>query len=70
MESRIELGFKGGSVVRLSVDEAEIEGLTAALPNGGWFELKAKDGRHILNLGEATHLKVEDLSGPIGFGGE
>ena len=70
MARQIELGFKGGSVIRLSVEESSVESLTAALDDGGWFELDAKDGRHFVNLGEATHLKIEDLSGPIGFGGD
>ena len=70
MSSQIELGFKGGSILRLSIDESDVDGLTTALDSGGWFKVDAKDGLHILNLGEATHLKIEDLPDPIGFGGQ
>jgi len=70
MARQIEVGFPGGSVVRLSVEGSDVDALTAALETGGWFRIEAKDGVHVLNLGEATHVKIEDLSGPIGFGGE
>ena len=70
MARQIELGFKGGTGIRLSIDDAAVDKLVAALDAGGWFEVEAKDGRHLVNLGEATHLKIEDLSGPIGFSGE
>lgn len=67
---RVELGFEGGAVLRANVEEAALQGLTAALTgDGGWFELAADDGTTWVDLGEVVYLRVPREPRGVGFSG-
>ncbi len=68
---RIEIGFEGGSVLRLTVDEGVAQELVASLGNGaGWRSVDAEEGAHWLNTGEFLYVRlVPGEPSRVGFGG-
>jgi hypothetical protein len=68
---RIELGFEGGTVLRLTVDEAVADGLTDVLGAGGWRSLDAEEGTFHVDLGEVVYVRLPpgQAHGRVGFGG-
>ena len=70
MGRRIELGFEGGAVLAITVEEAEASALTGALGNGGgWRELTAEEGTCFVNLGELVYVRLAPgEAARIGFG--
>jgi len=68
---RVELGFEGGSVLRLTVDQGAIEELGAALGDGpGWRALSAEEGEYRVNLAKLLYTRLEPGEvARVGFGG-
>ena len=68
---RIEIGFEGGSVLRLTVAEGAAQELVGALGNGdGWRSVEAEEGTHWLNTGEFLYVRlVPGEPSRVGFGG-
>ncbi len=72
MPSRhLEVGFEGGSVLRLTVPEERLGDISAVLADGsGWKTIDAEEGEYRLNLGKLLYTRVEpgEVS-QVGFGG-
>ena len=71
---RIDLGFEGGTVLRVTMEEATVRELTGALSSdgaGGWRELAAEEGSYWVNLAELVYVRLApgEVSGRIGFSG-
>lgn len=68
---RVELGFEGGSVLRLTVEQGVVEELGDALTDGaGWRGLSAEEGEYRVNLGKLLYTRLEPGEvAPVGFGG-
>jgi hypothetical protein len=68
---RLELGFEGGTVLRLTVDEALCGTITDGLSGGGWTTLEAEEGTFWIDLGEVLYVRMPPGQGPgrVGFGG-
>jgi hypothetical protein len=71
---RVDLGFDGGTVLRVTLEEDEAANLTGALSGDGgdgWRELTAEEGSYWINLGELVYVRLApgEVSGRIGFGG-
>jgi len=66
---QIEIGYQGGTVVRLTMDVAVAEKLLNAVEGGGWHRVDAYEGTHALNLEQAVYVRLEDKPERIGFGG-
>jgi hypothetical protein len=69
---RLELGFEGGAVLRVTLDDAAVDALTASLGNDkGWTALKSDDETVMVNLGDLVYVRVPP-AGPnrVGFAGE
>lgn len=71
---RLELGFEGGTVLRLTVDEAVAEQLTSSLSADGgvsWRSIAAEEGTFWIDLGELIYMRLPPGEGPgrVGFGG-
>jgi hypothetical protein len=66
---QIEVGYEGGTVVRLTLDEESAQQLVGALEGGGWHRAEANEGAHLLNLDRAVYLRLEERPERIGFGG-
>ncbi len=71
---RIELGFEGGTFLRLSVEEDAASEMTAALKNGSgpqWREIVAEEGTYLIDQSELLYVRLPPREpGRVGFGGE
>lgn len=71
---RLELGFEGGTVLRLTVDAAVSDALTAALASGDgsdWSSLEAEEGTFWIARDELLYVRLPPGEPPdrVGFGG-
>lgn len=67
---RVEIGFAGGQVAAVRLDEQALARLRQALSNGkGWHELEAEDGTLTLDLASVAFVRVERADQSIGFAG-
>jgi hypothetical protein len=65
---RLELGFHGGTIVRATLDDAQITALTNALGGGAsWQELGAEEGNFWIKLADLQFVRVPG-DGPHGVG--
>jgi hypothetical protein len=63
------VGFQGGQVLSIRVQEPELEKLRTALRDGKerWHELEGADGAVLVDLGQVVYLRVESDEHKIGF---
>ncbi len=67
---RVELGFNGGQVAAVRLNQEQLSGLRKALDGGdGWHELTSEDGDLALDLSQVVFVKVEGGPHTIGFSG-
>jgi hypothetical protein len=71
---RLEMGFEGGTVLRLTVDAAVAEQVTTGLTGtngGGWRSVEAEEGTFWFDQAELVYVRLPpgEVSGRIGFGG-
>ncbi len=66
---RLELGFDGGTVLRVNVDEPVVATLTSGLADAGdgWHELATEDGTFWIALSQLRYVRVPS-EGPRGVG--
>jgi len=64
---KIELGFDGGQVLALRVDEGELESLRGALQRGGWHSLKTDDSAIEVFLDKLVFIKTAGDDHKVGF---
>ena len=67
---RVELGFEGGTVISVTMEEPEIKDLTESLPSGeGWRTLTGEEGTYWVNVGELVYVRMAPGEvGRVGFG--
>ena len=69
---RLELGFEGGTVLRLTVEEAVGDELTTALSGGAdsWRSIESEEGVFWINPGELVYVRLPpgEAPGRVGFG--
>ena len=68
---RLELGFEGGTVMRVSLEEDAVARLTGGLGgDGGWINLPSEGEDIWVNTDELVYVRVPQ-AGPqrIGFSG-
>ena len=71
---RLELGFEGGTVLRLTVDARLAEEFTGALAadrGPAWRSIEAEEGTFWIDQGELLYVRLPpgDASARVGFGG-
>ena len=69
---RVEIGFEGGTILRLTIGEDAAQDLVASLANGSgdWRSVEAEEGTHWLNVGELVYIRlVPGEPSRVGFGG-
>jgi hypothetical protein len=69
---RIEMGFEGGTILRLTVEEQVAHDLVAGLAGGDgkWSSVEADEGTHWINTGELVYIRlVPGEPSRVGFGG-
>jgi hypothetical protein len=65
---RVSIGFQGGQVLALRVDEEQLQWLSKSLGSKGWHELRSEDGPVRLDLAQVVYLRVEEDEQRVGFG--
>ena len=67
---RIEIGFDGGQVVSVRLDESGLGALRQAVESGdGWHDLETEEGTFALDLGKVVFVRAAGGSHSIGFSG-
>ena len=67
---RVSIGFSGGGVVEVRLDNAKLKDLRKALERGeGWYDIDADEGMVAINVGEVVFLRSATTPQRIGFGG-
>ena len=71
---RLELGFEGGTVLRLTVDTSVAEDMTASLSANGdssWRSIDAEEGTYWIDQRELIYVRLPpgEAPGRVGFGG-
>ncbi|HTI35015.1 MAG TPA: hypothetical protein VL422_15170 [Miltoncostaea sp.] len=71
---RLELGFEGGTFLRLTVEDSVASAMTDALKNGNgpqWREILAEEGTYLIDQSELLYVRLPPREpGRVGFGGE
>jgi hypothetical protein len=70
---RVDLGFEGGTIVRLTCEQRSVDELVEGLGNngGGWRSVESEEGTYWLNLDELVSVRLVPGEAPprVGFGG-
>jgi hypothetical protein len=65
---RIEIGFAGGQVVAVRLDEEKFKELRKSLDKaGGWADVETEDGLIALDLGQVVFVRGAPGEHRIGF---
>jgi hypothetical protein len=66
---RAAIGFQGGQVLSLRLDDERLRELRQVLAegDGGWREVEATDGAVLLDLAQVVYLRVDSDEHRIGF---
>jgi len=70
---RIELGLEGGAVLRVTMDEADLEQFTRSLSGeaSGWTQMRTDDSVCWVDLGKVTFTRVwNEKVRNVGFRGD
>ena len=65
---RVSIGFKGGQVLPLRLEETALETLSGALSGGGWHELRHDEGQARINLDQVVYVQTDSAEPRVGFG--
>jgi hypothetical protein len=67
---RVSIGFSGGGIVELRIDDAKLKDLRKALDRGdGWYDIDADEGMVAIDLSQVVFLRSATTPQRIGFGG-
>ncbi len=66
--TRLTIGFQGGQVLPLRVQEEQVRRLGEALGSGGWFEIESEDGQVRLDLSQVVYVRSDTEEQRVGFG--
>jgi len=67
---RAAIGFQGGQVLSMRIDDEKLAELRKVLADGdigGWREVEATDGAVVLDLAQVVYLRVESDEHRVGF---
>jgi hypothetical protein len=67
---RVSIGFSGGQVVEVRIDDSKLKDLRKALEKGdGWLDLEAEEGMVAIDLRQVVFIRSATTPQRIGFGG-
>ena len=67
---RVSIGFAGGQVVEVRIDDGKLKDLRKALEKqDGWLDLDAEEGMVSIDLSQVVFLRSATTPQRIGFGG-
>jgi hypothetical protein len=65
---RISVGFHGGQVLALRVDEKQWKALREAMGGVGWHDVESEDGPVRVNLAQVAYVSADSNEPHVGFG--
>ena len=67
---RVSIGFSGGQVVEVRIDDGKLKDLRKALEKGdGWLDLEAEEGMVAIDLSKVVFIRSATTPSKIGFSG-
>lgn len=63
----LSIGFQGGQVVAVKVDEKDAQALREALGSTGWHTLETDDGPMRMDLAQVAYVRSDDGEHRVGF---
>jgi hypothetical protein len=63
----LSIGFKGGQVIAVRVEQKQVDALYQMLGSNGWHALDAEDGPVRLDLGQVAFVRSDDGEHRVGF---
>jgi len=67
---RVSIGFSGGQVVEVKIDDGKLRDLRTALEKGdGWIDLAAEEGMVAIDLSQVVFIRSATTPQRIGFSG-
>jgi hypothetical protein len=71
MAERVDIGFIGGQVLTVRLDEGALDDLRRSLQGGaGWHDIAAEDGKVALDLAKVAYVRRQSGPHRVGFGDE
>ncbi len=64
---KVEIGFEGGQVVPVRMDEGELKDLRKQVEKGGWHDVRTEDGVLSIYLGKVAFLRIAGTDQRVGF---
>lgn len=65
---RVSVGFQGGQVLALRVEDVQLKAFYGALGSAGWHEIESDDGTVRVDLGKIVYVSAESDDLRVGFG--
>lgn len=65
---QITIGFQGGQVLSLRVNEEQLKALNKALGSTGWHDVESDEGPVHLDLAQVVYVRAESDDQRVGFG--
>jgi hypothetical protein len=67
---RVSIGFSGGQVVEVKIDDGKLRDLRKALEKGdGWIDIDADEGSVAIDLSQVVFIRSATTPQKIGFSG-
>lgn len=65
---KTDIGFTGGQVLSVRIDEGALKELRGALDRGsGWHDLPSEDGEVVLDLSKIAYVRLDSGEHRVGF---
>jgi hypothetical protein len=65
---RATVGFQGGQVLALRLNDEQMKSLNKALGTVGWHEIDTEDGPVRIDLSQVVYVTAEADEARVGFG--
>ncbi len=67
--ARVDIGFSGGQVLSVRMQESAYQDLRKELSKGseGWHELKTEDSELVLHLNQVVYVRLDTEQHKVGF---
>jgi hypothetical protein len=67
--ARVDIGFSGGQVLSVRMQESAYQDLRKELSKGseGWHELKTEDSELVLHLNQVVYIRLDTEQHKVGF---
>ncbi len=64
---KVEIGFEGGQVISVRLNDDELKDLRKQVEKGGWHDLRTEDGVLSVYLGKISFLRIDSGEHRVGF---